>query len=315
MQRRILQQLRRTPFDPRVRRLAELCAKFFNQPGLADAGLADDEHELPFARAGPFPAAGQDAKVLLAADERRENPGAFPAASAAHAHDAIERHRSRDALQLMRALVLNDEQPGDLPLDGRGDQNCSRLRGRLNSRGNVGRFPEHFAGGVDDDRAALKADASGKFGSAGCRVSRVEVGKRALDGERSPDSAFGVVFLRLRIAKEGHQPVAEPFQHVTAEADHRLRSLVEIGVDEIAPVFGVENSGKLVEPTRSQNITVMGRRSAKSECANDCGALARAAGEGRAWAGSGSLPQSPVLPSAVVCGRPAGRRAFRGRRQ
>ena len=70
MQRRILQELRRTPFDPRVRGLAELRAKLFDQPGLADAGLADDQDELPFARAGAFPAAGEDADVLFAADER-----------------------------------------------------------------------------------------------------------------------------------------------------------------------------------------------------------------------------------------------------
>ena len=67
----------------------------------------------------------------------------------------------------MRALVLDDEQPGDLALDGRGDQHRSRLGRGLNPRGDVGRFPEHFAGGVDDDRTAFEADANGKLGSAG----------------------------------------------------------------------------------------------------------------------------------------------------
>src|SRR6516164_9739659 len=112
MQRRILQQLRRTPFDPRVWRLADLCSKLLDQPGLADAGLADNHHELPFPRSGAFPAARQDANVLLAADERREKPGTLPAASAAYAQYPIERHWRRKALELVRALVLDDEEPG-----------------------------------------------------------------------------------------------------------------------------------------------------------------------------------------------------------
>ena len=81
--------------------------------------------------------------------------------------------------------------------------------------------------------------------SAGRRVSRVQLGDRPLDAERSQDGAFGVILLRLRIAEEGHQSVAQSFQDVPAEADHRLRRLVEIGVDKVAPVLRVESSGKL----------------------------------------------------------------------
>ena len=73
----------------------------------------------------------------------------------------------------MQALILNEEQPGDLTLDGRGDEHCPGLRGGLNARGDVGRFAEDFAGGVGDDGAAFKADANAKLGSAGCGVSRV----------------------------------------------------------------------------------------------------------------------------------------------
>ena len=75
MQRRVLQQLRRTPFDPRVPPLGQLAAKLFDQPGLADARLADDQDELAVARKSAFRAASQDAQVLLAADKRREKLG------------------------------------------------------------------------------------------------------------------------------------------------------------------------------------------------------------------------------------------------
>ena len=72
------------------------------------------------------------------------------------------------------------------------------------------------------------------------RVPGVEFGERPLDGERGAHRALGVVLLRFRIAEQGHQTIAEPFQYVAAKARHRLRSLVEIGPDEIAPILRVE---------------------------------------------------------------------------
>ena len=49
VQGRILQELRRGPLDPSVRRLAEPTSKLFDQPRLADPWLADDKRELTFA--------------------------------------------------------------------------------------------------------------------------------------------------------------------------------------------------------------------------------------------------------------------------
>ena len=57
-------------------------------------------------------------------------------------------------------------------------------------------------------------------------------------------SPLGVVLLRLRIAEEGHQPVAELLQHMAAQPGYRPRSFVEIGVDQVAPVLGVELRGE-----------------------------------------------------------------------
>ena len=52
-------------------------------------------------------------------------------------------------------------------------------------------------------------------------VPGVEFGERPLDGERGAHRALGVVLLRLRIAEQGHQPVAELLQHMAAEPRHR----------------------------------------------------------------------------------------------
>ena len=223
-----------------MRRLGELCAELLDEARLADAGLADDLDELALAFERARPAARQQRKFVLAADERRQSARPAAPAAAARPHDAIERDRRRHALELMRALVLDDEKPGRLPLHARGDEHRPRFGRRLHPRRDVRRLAEHFAGRVDHDEPHLEADAGGKLGRARSGVPGVEVGERALDGERGAHRALGVVLLRLRIAEQGHQPVAELLQHVAAETRHRRGGLVEIGADQVAPVLGVQ---------------------------------------------------------------------------
>ena len=69
MQRRILQQLRRRPLDPGVRRLAEAAVKLLHQPRLAQARLADDQRELALAFTRAIPAPGEKIELLLTPDE------------------------------------------------------------------------------------------------------------------------------------------------------------------------------------------------------------------------------------------------------
>ena len=76
VQRRILQELRRRQFDKGVGRLAERRAKLLHEARLADAGFADDEHELARASARPLPAPAQQVELLLAPDERGQRPRA-----------------------------------------------------------------------------------------------------------------------------------------------------------------------------------------------------------------------------------------------
>jgi hypothetical protein len=71
MQGRVLQELRRGPFDPGVRRLPETGAKLLDEPRFADPRLADDQRELAFARARTLPAPPQKIELFLAPDERR----------------------------------------------------------------------------------------------------------------------------------------------------------------------------------------------------------------------------------------------------
>ena len=125
-------------------------------------------------------------------------------------------------------------------MHGRCDEDGARFGRALHARGDIGRLAEHFASRVHNHRPGFQADAGDELRRHRPRVSGVEFGERPLDGQRGAHRAFGVVLLRFRIAEQGHQTIAEPFQYVAAKARHRLRSRVEIGPDEIAPVLRVE---------------------------------------------------------------------------
>src|SRR5258708_4216968 len=95
----------------------------------------------------------EEAQFLIAADERRERPHAAPSAAAAGANDAIKGQGLGDALQLMLALLLDDEESRNLALNRRSDQDGSRFGGCLHPRSHVRRFAEHLPGRVDHDQA------------------------------------------------------------------------------------------------------------------------------------------------------------------
>ena len=83
--------------------VGQLPAKLFNQPGLTDAGLANNLDELALARESAFRAASKDAKVPFTANKRGKKLGLSSAPSAADAQDAIEIHRRRGALELIES--------------------------------------------------------------------------------------------------------------------------------------------------------------------------------------------------------------------
>jgi hypothetical protein len=128
--------------------------------------------------------------------------------------------RLSDALKLARTLLLGHKEPCDLALDVHGDEHRTWLGGGLNAGSDVWRVAEHLSGRLHDHRPRLHADPSRQLMGVLGRVPGVEVGKSALDCERGPHRALGVILLRMRIAEEGHQPVAEPLQHMPAKSRH-----------------------------------------------------------------------------------------------
>ena len=148
----------------------------------------------------------------------------------------------------MAAALLGDEQAGDLALHPRRDHDRTRLGQRLHPRRDVGRVAENLARRIDHHRPGFDADAGGERRLAGAGVLAVQLGERALDRERRPHRALGIVLLRHRIAEQRHQPVAELLGDMAAHLGHRRRSGIEIGADQIAPLLGIElrgNAGRI----------------------------------------------------------------------
>ena len=147
--------------EPAVRRAGYLCAELLYQARLADAGLADDEHDLALAVLRQLPAVHQQAALLLAARERRQTAcrrDGQPAAYPARPHDAIERHRLAHALEHLRASVLDDEYPGHDPLRRRRDDDRVGRGRALYPCRDVRRLAEDLAAIGDHHRSRVHAD-------------------------------------------------------------------------------------------------------------------------------------------------------------
>src|SRR5271168_1383826 len=153
--------------------LREPRAKLLDQPRFAEAGLADDQRELPLAAARALPPARQDVEFLPAAHQRGRRARAASPAAAAGAHDAVDLRFLSHAFQFMLALVLGDEQARDLPVHAARDPYFSGRGGALHARSDVGRLAVHLACGIDHYAPALQPDAGGEFRRAGPGVARV----------------------------------------------------------------------------------------------------------------------------------------------
>jgi hypothetical protein len=136
-----------------------------------------DQRELAIAFQRALPAPCEMVERLLATDERCECARSAAPPSAC-AHDAVERHRRRCALERMRAPFLGDEQARDLMVDIRRHDDRAGLRERLNPCGVVWRLAKDFARCVDDQGPRVDADARGKLGRAPACVAGVEFGER-----------------------------------------------------------------------------------------------------------------------------------------
>ena len=101
----------------------------------------------------------------------------------------------------MGAALFRYKQPGDLTLHLGREQDRAGLGQRLHPRGNVGDIAIDFAARVENGWAGFKANTGDEFRLGRSGVLAIEFGQGPLDRQRRTRRAFGVVFLRHRIAE------------------------------------------------------------------------------------------------------------------
>jgi hypothetical protein len=178
--------------------------KLVQEPRLAQARFAHDQHELTFACPSALPSACEQAQFLLAPDEERQRPRAAPSTAAARANDSEELDRLGNAFEFARGLRLGDEEPRDLALDVHGNEHRARLGSGLHAGGDVRRVAKHLAGRLHDHRPAFDPDPRRKLRRVFAAVLGVDLRESALDRKRCPHRALRVVLLRLGIAEQRH---------------------------------------------------------------------------------------------------------------
>ena len=108
-------------------------------------------------------------RISIAISSSRPTSGvrlrcAGTASAAARPHQPEQSHRLRHALERMRAALFRDEQPGDLALHPRRDQNRARLGQRLHPRRDIGDVAVNLARRIHHRRTGFEPDAGGSSG-------------------------------------------------------------------------------------------------------------------------------------------------------
>ena len=93
---------------------------------------------------------------------------------------------------------------------------------------------------ADNDYAAGDADAAGQLEA----VDRSQGGHSGNDVEPTPNGSFGIILVRLRIAKIGEHTIANESRHEAIIAAHAACNLLLVGVDRALQGFEVERCRK-----------------------------------------------------------------------
>ena len=238
--------------------IGEAVAQGLADARLADAGLARQQHHLPFAVARQAPAFEQQRHLAGAADEF-DQPALVLRLEAAR-HAALAAHAPRLD---RRDKALQLECSGRLELERRthqaarlGRQHDLARRGMgLQARREVGRFAagrllrgrragadlaDHHEAGGDAD-ARLQVDAALRLGRPGgsikCRHGLEHVQRRV-------HRALRVVLVRARIAEVDQAAIAEQLRHMAVVRRHRGGHRVVIASDQALQIFRVEPAGQ-----------------------------------------------------------------------
>ena len=230
-----------------MRLVGDSLAQRGEDPRLADAGLAGEQHDLAFTRARVPPALDEQRDFGLASDERR-HPLRTRGFEAAHvlclAQDRPGGRGRAEPFQIEQSERFDLEGVAQKTPGRVGDQDRAGLGAGLQARGQIGRVAYNglflrrpLADQIaDDDDPRRDADAHiQSFSDA-----RVEPPDGVREVEPRANSSFGVVLVGARKAEIGEDSIAHEFRHEAIVARDDARAGLLIAANDLAHVLGVE---------------------------------------------------------------------------
>jgi hypothetical protein len=141
----------------------------------------------------------------------------------------------------LRPEIFELEQATDLPPGALGDNECPRCGQRLQPGGEVRRLSNHSAllRRTRSDQVADHDQPAGDAEPHIQRLRRLEPADSVDDGEPGANCPFGVVLVRLRIAKIDQHAVAHVFGDKTGKPADGVGDAAVIGPDDLAQILGV----------------------------------------------------------------------------
>ncbi len=232
----------------RVRFAGDALGESRRKAGLADPGLARNQHDLPFAFPGEALAFQQEIDLLLAADEIGQIHHVDSLEAALGLRYALDCPRCDGlgkALDRVPAEVPQTEQILDQPARGGRDDDRPRLGQGLKAGCKIRRVADHS---VFPQRALAAEIAdhhqAGRDSDADCKRfcgARLQPRNRGNDIQSRPHGSLGIVFVRARIAEIGQYPVASKIPDEAVIGQHDTGACGVIGIHHRVHVLRIES--------------------------------------------------------------------------
>ena len=235
------------------RAVVDLTLKLVEEPRLADARLAHNQHHLALSRLGAPEAILQDLKLALAPHERREPPLGLdvePGARDARGHHEPRRHRLALPLERERPQGPGLEVAADGALDRFGDDDLARGRRLQEPGGHVGGVPDRgvvhaevAADAADHHQARVEALAHLELDAALLLELGAIAGHGRADTEGRVHRSLRVILVGDGRAEQRHDPVAEELVHGALVPVHLGQHQLEGAGHEGVDLLGIEARG------------------------------------------------------------------------
>ena len=245
--------------DPRP--LADAVEELVREPGLADAGVADDRDEAAATLRPDLVELGLEQRELVPAADERRGGAAGDRAVRGRLEQPVSDQRLGLPLRLNRRDGLDDDGSSDEPVGRLAEQDLARRGGLLEPGSDVDRVAEHdgVAGREHLAPSSVAGDDLARVDSDPHRDPRVEPrlqldvqrGDPLLDLQRRPARAQRVVLVRLGHPEHPDDGVADELLDRAAVSLERCPRRVEVRAHQVEDCLRV---GALGHPRRAREV-------------------------------------------------------------